>query len=670
MAAEQHESISTQPSLPAHGRRRTLGRAIAVAAATAAIAWAPIAGAEPLVGLYSTGVDAAGVPLAPGTKDPHWSVLSSTDPGNPGPDLFVFNDGVKPGPWVADSATGRWVGLAASTPATAANSVFVFQMDVDLTGFLPATASVQIELAADDDYVIELNGSPTGISRNGAYTAFASHSINAGFQAGKNVLTFRVQNSGGGPTGIFINTVAGTAAPDTADPDADLLSNYFERLLGTDPARADTDGDGIPDGVEDANRNGKRDAGETNALVADTDGDGIVDGAEDSNRNGLVDSGESNPRLVDTDGDGIPDGVEDANKDGARAPGETDPTKADTDGDGLADGDEDVNKNGVVDSGETDPRKKDTDGGGVDDGAERAAGTNPLDASDDALAPADSDGDGLPDEIERQIGTDPRVADSDGDGLVDGLEAPGGKRVDTDKDGVIDALDPDDDGDGIATKTEREDAAAAGLGDDVDGDGKKNWLDTDADGDGALDAQEGRSDSDGDGKPNYLDGDVVDSDGDGIPDAVERALGTNPNDPDTDGDGIPDGVEAPGGSPVDSDGDGIIDALDHDSDNDGIPDAVERAGDSDGDGEPDYRDRDSDNDGVPDAIEGSIDGDGNGVPDFQEARAGDGIIEGGGLSCSTAPRGSSPPGSSAVALGVGLALWAARRRRRAARRGA
>ncbi|MFA5623705.1 MAG: hypothetical protein WC966_01425 [Bradymonadales bacterium] len=53
---------------------------------------------------------------------------------------------------------------------------------------------------------------------------------------------------------------------DNEDPDNDGLSNRLERYLNTNPCLADTDGDTIPDGVEDANRNGKIEPefGETN----------------------------------------------------------------------------------------------------------------------------------------------------------------------------------------------------------------------------------------------------------------------------------------------------------------------------------------------------------------------------------------------------------------------
>jgi hypothetical protein len=106
---------------------------------------------------------------------------------------------------------------------------------------------------------------------------------------------------------------------------------------------------------------------ETDPNNPDTDGDGILDGLEDANGNGRFDPGEMYPLNKDTDGDLVEDGVEDANHNGRRDDGEMDATKQDTDGDGIADGVEDKNHNGKVDSNESDPKKKDTDGDGIDD---------------------------------------------------------------------------------------------------------------------------------------------------------------------------------------------------------------------------------------------------------------------------------------------------------------
>ncbi len=128
---------------------------------------------------------------------------------------------------------------------------------------------------------------------------------------------------------------------------------------------------------------------------------------------------------------------------------------------------------------------------------------------------ADADGDGITDAQEISIGTDPDSADTDRDGLCDGVidvanvcvageDAESG--LDTNSDNVINALDPDDDGDGIPTATEIADGAV--HGNDPDADNSPNWLDTDSDGDGILDADE-TVDADQDGVPDYLDATVV-----------------------------------------------------------------------------------------------------------------------------------------------------------------
>ncbi|MEZ5448367.1 MAG: hypothetical protein R3E89_04930 [Thiolinea sp.] len=97
---------------------------------------------------------------------------------------------------------------------------------------------------------------------------------------------------------------------DPLDSDGDGLTDPLELELGTDPNDPDTDNDGLPDGVEDANGNGVIDVGETNPLDADSDDDGLSDGAEDANGNGVVDAGETDPLNPDSDQDGLQDGTE------------------------------------------------------------------------------------------------------------------------------------------------------------------------------------------------------------------------------------------------------------------------------------------------------------------------------------------------------------------------
>jgi outer membrane protein OmpA-like peptidoglycan-associated protein len=218
----------------------------------------------------------------------------------------------------------------------------------------------------------------------------------------------------------------------------------------------DTDGDGIPDGIEDANKNGQVDPGETDPTKADSDGDGILDGLEDANQNGKVDPGETDPTKTDSDGDGLPDGLEDKNKNGKCDPGETCGAKKDSDGDGIDDGKEDKNKNGKLDPGESDPTKADTDGDGIPDGIEDANHDGSPDANETHATKADTDGDGIPDGVEDKNKngkvdpgeTDPKKKDSDGDGLDDKAEDKNGNgKVDP---GETDPTKADSDGDGIS----------------------------------------------------------------------------------------------------------------------------------------------------------------------------------------------------------------------------
>ncbi len=176
----------------------------------------------------------------------------------------------------------------------------------------------------------------------------------------------------------------------------------------TDPANPDTDGDGLPDGIEDANRNGW------------VDGDGeIIDPASPPSLgrswpNGEMDTGETwtetDPNNSDTDGDGLSDGY-----------GE------DRDFNGRIAGDS--NSNRIYNAGEawteTDPLKADTDGDGLPDGWESQYNLDPLDNGTDSLrtasgsdgdaengASGDPDGDGFDNATELVNGTNPRWADT------------------------------------------------------------------------------------------------------------------------------------------------------------------------------------------------------------------------------------------------------------------
>jgi hypothetical protein len=302
----------------------------------------------------------------------------------------------------------------------------------------------------------------------------------------------------------------------------------------------------------------------------------------------------------------------------------------------------------------------------------------------------DSDGDGLTDGQETTLGTDPDNADSDGDGVNDGAEvgANVGSPVDTDGDGVINALESsitDADGDGVSNQLDPANnnpcipnsngAPCLALDSDSDGltNGEEDTLGTsrsspDTDGDGANDGAEvgGNAgaplDTDTDGIPNVLESSVTDSDGDGVvnqndaannnpcvpninsapcraldndsdglTNGQEDTLGTNRNNADSDGDGANDNAEV-GGNP----------AIPADTDGDGIPNVLESAvSDGDGDGVPNQADPANSNPCVPNPASaacraGDSDGDGlsnadedaNGTDRNNPDTDGDGISDG------------------------------------------
>ncbi len=365
------------------------------------------------------------------------------------------------------------------------------------------------------------------------------------------------------------STLSGASSPavtldPTGDADGDGISNALElATTGTRLDNADSDGDGFCDGVISV----------VNVCVAGTTG------------------GENALANRDTDGDGIIDALD-----------------ADDDGDGIATDAEDADDNGVVDAGETDPYDPDSDNDGVCDGDVSVLPTC-------TSASGDSDGDGIGDATEATLGTGQNDPDSDNDGLCDGTIAvllvcvageDAANSQDTDGDGLIDALDDDDDADGLLTLTERTVTNTDPLDADSDDDA--------SDGSATNDGQEVAAASNPldpcSPDANDIQCGTGDTDGDGLTNAGEALNGTNPRVRDTDGDGLLDGDE-------DKDDDGVLDAgesdpADADTDDGGVNDGDEVA---DGTNPQNAADDDSDNDGLPNAVDPNdenpdIDGDG------------------------------------------------------------
>jgi uncharacterized repeat protein (TIGR01451 family) len=245
-------------------------------------------------------------------------------------------------------------------------------------------------------------------------------------------------------------------------PDADMdgLTDTEEMAFGSNPNDADTDDDGVPDGLE-VNPGADSDGdGIPNILDVDSDNDGLFDGTE-------LGFGCAGPGTDVAKKNCIAD---------ADPATTTNPLDPDTDKGGVKDGSEDANRNGKVDIGEGDPNVK----------------------ADDA-AIVDTDKDGLSDALEMTLGSNPNDADSDDDGLLDGQEPNPGS--DPDGDGKLNVVDPDSDNDGLFDGTESgkdcsnpaTNAAAGNCIADADPATKTNPLDPDTDKGGVKDGLEDRN---------------------------------------------------------------------------------------------------------------------------------------------------------------------------------
>ena len=360
-------------------------------------------------------------------------------------------------------------------------------------------------------------------------------------QSGSHTVSLRVEDDNGAKAVITEEITL------QIDRDNDGLYPETENEIGTDPTVADTDGDGLNDGVEYLEYG-------TDPLEPDTDGDGLTDGREidlgtdplkpDSDNDGLADGREidlgTDPLESDTDDDGLTDGREvnvgtdplepDTDSDGLTDEREidlgTDPLEADSDNDGLTDERE-------VETLATDPTKADTDGDGLTDAEELDGPTDPTDS--------DSDNDGLDDGQERNFGTDPLEPDTDGDGLTDGREVNVGAdplQKDTDNDGLNDRQEVTQ----LGTNPAQADTDGDGLRDPEEVSGPTDPTDPDTDNDGLNDSQETET-----YPTNATDSDTDD---DGVRDGAEIERGSDPLQVDTDEDLFPDNIDPAPASPL------------------------------------------------------------------------------------------------------------------------
>ena len=157
---------------------------------------------RPLAGLFGTGVDDLGQPLADAALDPHYQMTVSADQGFSF-DAYVVNEAwpIAPlGPWVASGPRSRWIAPRPEQDQIAnptfgnAEGNYTFQTTFDLTGVDPAQVRLRGQWAVDNlGLDILLNGVSTGITSPG-FVSYTPFTITSGFVPGINTLDFLINN--------------------------------------------------------------------------------------------------------------------------------------------------------------------------------------------------------------------------------------------------------------------------------------------------------------------------------------------------------------------------------------------------------------------------------------------------------------------------------------------
>lgn len=190
--------------------------------------------ANPIPGLFNTGVDDFGSLLPNGSVDLHYDLVgpppSASCPLCAGPAVARATDAA----WIAPPSGSKWIGPDDPTNGAPAGTIFVYTLSFDLTGLDPTTAVVSGLWSSDNGGLISLNGVDTtfdtGSQSDQPFRSLHNFSLTGGFISGVNELTFTVLN-GGGPTSLLVANVSGTAdvAP-IPEPSTGLLMGFG--LLG------------------------------------------------------------------------------------------------------------------------------------------------------------------------------------------------------------------------------------------------------------------------------------------------------------------------------------------------------------------------------------------------------------------------------------------------------
>jgi hypothetical protein len=120
--------------------------------------------------------------------------------------------------WLGGTSSSAWINDSGSSYDSPVGQ-YVYTLAFSLSGFNPATATINGGWYSDNTSAIYLNGNYTGITHGSSpweFTNFELFTLNSGFVSGRNTLSFVVNNlstdAPNNPTGLQVQILSATAA--------------------------------------------------------------------------------------------------------------------------------------------------------------------------------------------------------------------------------------------------------------------------------------------------------------------------------------------------------------------------------------------------------------------------------------------------------------------------
>ncbi|GGE21097.1 hypothetical protein GCM10011529_29630 [Polymorphobacter glacialis] len=177
-----------------------------------------------ITGLYNTGVDALGSPIADNAVDAHWSLTAAPVGYTLGNTYAAPVNGVFPvnGPWLSNTAVSRWL-TPTDSAANHAPGQYSYTLSFVVTpSQLASTGFFTGRLAADNSVTsILLNQTALTVPGGTNFNVWSNFGTTSGFVAGLNTLTINTLNdagSSGNPTGLRLEFLSSGITDSVPEP--------------------------------------------------------------------------------------------------------------------------------------------------------------------------------------------------------------------------------------------------------------------------------------------------------------------------------------------------------------------------------------------------------------------------------------------------------------------